>query len=88
MIEAWRRSGESKGAFAKRHGLQPKRLRYWAGRLAHAEAAARPLALLPATVVGAALSAVVRADDVTIELSGATPEQVVAIAQALARRRA
>lgn len=88
MIEAWRRSGEPKAAFAKRHGLQPKRLRYWAGRLAHEQEAARPLALLPATVVGAALSAVVRADDVTIELSDATPEQVAAIAQALARRRA
>ena len=57
MIEAWRRSGEPKAAFAKRHGLQPKRLRYWAGRLAHEQEAARPLALLPATVVGAALSA-------------------------------
>jgi hypothetical protein len=43
------------------------------------------LALVPATVVGAELAAVIRAGQVTIELSSATPEQVASIAQALAR---
>jgi hypothetical protein len=85
VIEAWRRSGESRSAFAKRHGLQTKRLRYWAGRLPRAEEPARTLALVPTTVVGAELSAVIRAGEVTIELSSATPEQVATIAQALAR---
>jgi hypothetical protein len=85
VIEAWRRSGESRSAFARRHGLQAKRLRYWAGRLSRAEAPARTLALVPATVVGAELSAVIRAGEVTIELSSATPEQVATIAQALTR---
>jgi transposase-like protein len=85
VIEAWRRSGEPRSAFAKRHGLQAKRLRYWAGRLSRAEKPARKLALVPATVVGAELAAVIRAGEVTIELSSATPEQVAMIAQALAR---
>ena len=85
VIEAWRRSGESRSAFARRHGLQTKRLKYWAGRLSRADGPARTLALVPATVVGAELSAVIRAGDVTIELSSATPEQVATIAQALAR---
>jgi hypothetical protein len=40
---------------------------------------------VPATVVGAELSTVIRAGEVTIELSSATPEQVATIAQALAR---
>jgi len=41
--------------------------------------------LVPATVVGAELSAVIRVGEVTIELASATPEQVAAIAQVLAR---
>jgi transposase-like protein len=85
VIEAWRRSGESRSAFARRHGLQTKRLKYWAGRLARADGPGRTLALVPATVVGAELSAVIRAGEVTIELSSATPEQVAEIARALAR---
>jgi len=85
VIEAWRRSGESRSAFAKRHGLQTKRLRYWAGRLSRAEGPARTLTLVPATVVGAELSAVIRVGEMTIELSNATPDQVATIAQALVR---
>ena len=85
VIEAWRRSGESRSAFARRHGLQTKRLKYWAGRLSRGDGSARTLALVPATVVGAELSAVIRAGEVTIELSSATPEQVATIAQALVR---
>jgi len=41
--------------------------------------------LVPATVVGAELAAVIRAGAVTIELSSATPDQVAMIAQVLAR---
>jgi hypothetical protein len=85
VIEAWRRSGESRAGFARRHGLQTKRLKYWAGRLSRAAEPTRRLALVPATVVGAELSAVIRAGEVTIELASATPEQVATIAQALAR---
>ncbi|MEO7729652.1 MAG: hypothetical protein ABIY55_01665, partial [Kofleriaceae bacterium] len=61
VIEAWRRSGESRSAFARRHGLQTKRLKYWAERLSRADGPARTLALVSATVVGAGLSAVLRA---------------------------
>lgn len=85
MIEAWRRSGEPGAVFARRHGLQSKRIKYWAARLSRAEEPAPTLALVPATVVGAELSAVIRAGEVTVELSSATAEQVAAIAQALMR---
>ena len=36
VIGAWRRSGETQAGFAKRYGLDPKRLGRWAGRLARA----------------------------------------------------
>lgn len=85
MIEAWRRSGESAPVFARRHGLQSKRIKYWAGRLSRAEEPAPTLALVPATVVGAELAAVIRVGEVTIELSSTTPEQVAAVAQVLVR---
>jgi hypothetical protein len=76
VIEAWRRSGEPAPVFARRHGLQPKRIKYWADRLSQAEDAAPPLALVPATVVGTELTAVIRMGEVTIELSSAMPEQI------------
>ena len=33
MVEAWRRSGESRSGFARRHGLGAHRVQYWADRL-------------------------------------------------------
>ena len=73
--------------FARRHGVQAKRLKYWAGRLRaeEEEVAAPTLRLVPATVVSADLAAVIRAGNVTIELSSATPDQIAAVAQALGR---
>jgi hypothetical protein len=85
VIEAWHRSGEPSAVFARRHGLQSKRLKYWAARLSRADEPASTLGLVPATVVGAELAAVIRAGAVTIELSNVTPEQVATIAQALTR---
>ncbi len=43
------------------------------------------LSLVPAAVVGTELTAVIRAGEVTVELTSATPDQIAAIAQALAR---
>lgn len=71
--------------FARRHGLQTKRIKYWAGRLSRAEEPAPTLALVPATVVGAELTAVIRAGEVAVELTSATSDQIAAIAQALMR---
>mgnify|MGYP001222965104 CR=1 FL=1 len=85
VIEAWRRSGEPAPVFARRHGWQSKRLRYWARRLTRAEESAPTLSLVPAAVVRADLAAVIRAGEVTVEVTSATPEQIAAIAQALAR---
>ena len=72
--------------FARRHGWQSKRIKYWAGRLSRVTQPAPTLGLVPATVAGAEFAAVIRAGEVTIELASATPEQVAAIAQALGAR--
>jgi hypothetical protein len=40
VVEGWRRAGEPLGRFAKRHGVDPRRLSRWASRL-EASAAAR-----------------------------------------------
>lgn len=86
VVEAWRRSGEPVSTFARRHGVQSRRIKYWAERHSGAEMAAPRLALVPATVTSAVeVAAVIRVGAVTIELSSATPDQVATIAQALAR---
>lgn len=51
MIEAWRRSGEPRPVFARRHGWTSNRIEYWPKRLSRAEEPAPTLALVPATVV-------------------------------------
>lgn len=33
MVEAWRHSGESLAGFARRHGVAPRRVARWAGRV-------------------------------------------------------
>lgn len=33
VIDAWHRSGDTQAGFAKRYGLDPKRIGRWAGRL-------------------------------------------------------
>jgi hypothetical protein len=55
VVEAWRQSGEAAAVFARRHGLQPKRLRYWATQLSRAEGPS--LTLVP--VMGAEMAAVI-----------------------------
>lgn len=36
-VEAWRRSGETCSAFARRHGIHPRRLKRWTPKLEGAE---------------------------------------------------
>jgi hypothetical protein len=85
VVEAWHRSGEPRPVFARRHGWTSSRIGYWATRLSRPEEP-RTLELVPATVVGAELTAVIRVYEVTIELTSATPDQIAAVAQALARQ--
>ncbi len=83
-VEAWRRSGESMAAFARRAGIRVKRLKWWSKRFA--AAASTTVAFVPAAVVAPdEISAVIRAPSgIAIEIASATPAQIAAIAAALA----
>jgi hypothetical protein len=58
MLAAWRRSGLSLAAFARRQGLNAERLRWWRKRLGTVEGKGATLAFIPA-VVSAKISPVV-----------------------------
>ena len=89
MVEAWRRSGETAAAFARRHGIREKRLRWWSKRLAPSASTSTALvSLVPATVIAAddEIAAVIRAPNgAAIEIASATPAQIAAIANAITR---
>jgi transposase-like protein len=88
VVEAWQRSGENATAFARRHGLRAKRLVYWSKRLALATSMPAPtVSFVPAAVVAAdEVAAIIRAPGgIAIELASASPEQIAAVAHALAR---
>ena len=42
VVEAWHRSGRSMAEFARKHEIQPKRLRRWVRRIAEAEPKPEP----------------------------------------------
>jgi transposase-like protein len=67
-LAAWRSSGETMAAFARRHDIDPQRIGWWRDRLAEPASAA----LVPVTIANAnlATSAVlrVRVDGVEIEI--------------------
>jgi transposase-like protein len=85
-VEAWRRSGESMAAFARRRGIRVKRLKWWSQRLA-AATPSTTMSFVPAAVVAPdEIAAVIRtASGIAIEIASATPVQIAAIATALAR---
>ena len=87
VVEAWQRSGENATAFARRHGLQARRLVYWSKRLASTSARAPAFTFVPAAVASLdEIAAIIRGPGgIAIELASATPSQIAAVASALAR---
>ena len=93
VLAEWEQSGKTLEAFARSRGLVPQRLAWWRKRLR----AARPetnaaLTFVPAAVISAApaatatLTAALRlADGMVIEIEGASPAWVAALARELAR---
>ena len=73
-VEAWRGSGQSRGAYCAAHGLSAKTFGWWVWRLEREDrqtAAAEPPRFLPVEVavepaVGAAVSAATAMDDVSV----------------------
>jgi hypothetical protein len=60
MLAAWRKSGLSLAAFARRQGVNAERLRWWRKRLGTAEGKGTALAFIPAMVSGSRSPVVVR----------------------------
>lgn len=60
MLAAWRKSGLSLAAFARRQGLNAERLRWWRKRLGTAEKQDTALAFIPAVVSAKSSPVVVR----------------------------
>lgn len=90
VLADWERSGDSLEAFARSRGLVPQRLAWWRKRLRAARPeASTTLTLVPATVIGAAIAApaaVIRLPHgLVIEIEGASPAWVAALARELAR---
>lgn len=93
VLAEWGRSGKSLEAFARSRGLVPQRLAWWRKRLRtsrHETSAA--LTLVPAAVIDAAPvasagpAAMIRLPDgIVIELEGASPSWIAALARELAR---
>ncbi len=93
VLAEWEGSGKSLEAFARSRGLVPQRLAWWRKRLrtSRSEASAA-LTLVPATVVDAIAvastgpAAMIRLPHgIVIELEGASPSWVAALARELAR---
>ena len=88
VLADWQRSGDTLEAFARSRGLVPQRLAWWKKRLLTSGAA---VTFAPATVIDApavastGLAAMIRlSHGITIELDGASPSWIAALARALA----
>jgi hypothetical protein len=90
VLAAWERSGDTLEAFARSRGLVPQRLAWWRKRLRAPRAeASTALTFVPAAVIGAtpvAPTAMIRLPHgIAIELDGASPTWIAALARELAR---
>ena len=90
VLDDWDRTGGTLEAFARSRRLVPQRIAWWQKRLRD-RPTAQPLTLVPATVIGAALTeptAVIRLPHgVVIEVACASASWVAELARTLARSR-
>jgi hypothetical protein len=90
VLAEWEHSGKTLEAFARSRGLVPQRLAWWRKRLRSARPEAiTTLTLVPAAVIGGATAAPAAAvrlpHGIVIEIDGASPAWVAALARELAR---
>jgi len=92
VLAEWKRSGDTLEAFARSRGLVPQRLAWWRKRLREPRPEASTstaLTFVPAAVIGggaAGASAMIRLPHgIVIELDGASPIWIAALARELAR---
>jgi hypothetical protein len=90
VLADWERSGDTLEAFARSRGLVPQRIAWWRKRLrAPRPEASSALTFVPAAVISAAPvapAAMIRlAHGIVIELDGASPIWIAALARELVR---
>jgi hypothetical protein len=89
VLDDWKRVGGTLEAFARSRGLVPQRIAWWRDRLRERPVAQTALTLVPAAVIDASPAepaAVIRLPHgIVIELAGASPTWVAALARELAR---
>ena len=92
VLADWERSGHTLEAFARSRGLVPQRLAWWRKRLRGSRPEASttpPLTFVPAAVIGAgtaSAAAVIRLPHgIVIEIDGASPAWIAALARELVR---
>jgi hypothetical protein len=92
VLAEWKCSGITLEAFARSRGLVPQRLAWWRKRLRTAQPEpSTSLTFVPATVIGSAAAAAGPAamirlpHGIVIELEGATPTWIAALARELTR---
>jgi transposase-like protein len=87
MIDEWKQSGETIAEFSRKRGLVPERLYLWRKRFEKATAsAARPLTLVPATIVSTNADVVVQLPNgVAIEIASASPAWLAAVVSEMVR---
>ena len=87
MIDEWKQSGDTIAEFSRKRGLVPERLYLWRKRFGEANASpARPLTLVPATIISANADVVVQLPNgVAIEIASASPAWIAAVVNELVR---
>jgi hypothetical protein len=89
VLADWKRTGGTLEAFARSRRLVPQRIAWWQKRLRNQPVLQTALTLVPATVVGATSAGpaalIQLPHGVVVELAGASPGWVAALARELAR---
>jgi transposase-like protein len=89
-LAAWRRSGLSLSAFARKRGVNAQRLSWWRKRLSDGEAGRGAVAFIPAVVGGTAPSVTVRlprgVEVEAAELAAVAPKWLAELVRALERQ--
>ena len=87
LFDEWKRSGGPLAEFGRRHGIDPARLYWWRKRLANESPTVTALSLVPATITSSRSSAVTirLPNEIAIELTSATPHEIVALVSELTR---
>jgi hypothetical protein len=87
LFDEWKRSGGSLSEFGRRRGIDPARLYWWRKRLAGEASPMTALSLVPATITASPSSPITirLPNEIAIELTRATPQEVAVLVAELTR---